>query len=66
MIYKDIQNINLFSVDQMIDNTNERKEYEGIIINVPVGPLPPSRAYWPGHMALSRLPLASLAETAML
>lgn len=38
---------------------------EGIVINVPVGPLPPLEAYWPDGMALSRLPLASLAETAM-
>jgi len=28
--------------------------------------MPPSAAYWPDGMALSRLPLASLAEKAML
>lgn len=58
--------IQICFVWHMIYNTNERKEYEGIIINVPAGPLPPSKAYWPACMALSRLPLASLAETARL
>lgn len=46
------------------DDTNERKECEGVTVFIPVGPLPQSGACWPGGMALSRLPLASLAETA--